>query len=41
MAAIEIHGITFAQAEILTLEVHHQLAPQNVDDFRAGMLVRL
>jgi hypothetical protein len=41
MAAIEIHRVALAQREILALEIDHQLAAQNVDDFRAGMLVRL
>ena len=41
MSAIEIHRIALAQREVLSLQVHHKLAIQNVDDLRARMLVRL
>src|SRR6188472_1010986 len=41
MSAIEIHRIALAEPEVLALQVHHELAIQNVDDLRAGVLVRL
>src|SRR6185312_12556737 len=41
MSAIEIHRVALAQREVLSLQVHHELAFQNVDDLRARMLVRL
>jgi hypothetical protein len=38
---IEVHGIAFAEHRVVAVDVDDNLASDDVDDFRALMLVRL